>query len=61
MTPLQLAIREIDTILLQYEDPASELFKAYGLKKGDRQEAFVLALIGEIITLRKRLQAMRRT
>lgn len=60
MTPLQLAISEIDSICVQFEDPTQELFLRYLRKNQDEREAFVMALAGNIIILRKRLQAAGR-
>lgn len=52
--PFKLAINEIENILTGYERPETELFSRYLNKKGQDQEAFVLALIGAAMTKRKR-------
>lgn len=56
MTPLQLAIEEIDRVTVQYENPVQELFLRYLRKNKEEQEAFVMALSANLITLHKRLQ-----
>ena len=52
------ALKEIDGVLIQYHDPAGELFRRYYHKSGEEQEAFVLALIGQVLTA-KRIEQLR--
>lgn len=47
------AVSEIDGVLAQYSDPAGELFRRYSHKSGEDQEAYVLALIGQVLTARR--------